>query len=775
MTKKKSQPEDGSGRRKRKHASPDSLPRDAEAVLDPRSMEAMLRQYVREASGRGEEDSPLARAQALIDESFQAADGESRVKLARRALEICPDCADAYVCLADEAASAQDALSAWDQGVAAGLRAMGGEEALERYAGEFWSILETRPYMRARLGLAQCLWSLRRRDEAVDHCREMLRLNPGDNQGVRYVLSCYLCALHRDEDWQQLVSQYPEDATAEWHFGRALLGYRRDGDTDQSRSLLQAAHAANPYVADYLVGNAALPDASPRYVELGTASEAHSYVGAFLPGWRNSPGAVAWVRKTLQIAPAGSQRTPRRPSWNFLKGSVSELPLAQGEVWQVDVRRTRLGAPDADAPPVWTLAVVHAEQEQILALLPCDTSEQPKPREVLLEVLAAMRTPQAGEPRRPEAIQVLRKQYRHSWTPKLAEIAVGCEWIPGCEFLESLMDRMEDLGASAALSAEERQQRAEGIADLPQASGEVWQVASRKLATWITDQGEPQRPWATLIACPAAEAILGQSIGLEPPSPDCVWETVLNAIISPAIGEPHLPATIEVNSEALCQALASHLAPLGVLCTACPQLEQLDAILDDLSASLSGGQGMAAMIDTPGVTPEHVGGLFAAAADFYRQRPWRDAPSDAAIEIQCDKFQADRWYAVVMGQSGMTLGLAMYEEREVLQAILRQDPGAERRTAGLSVIFSEAFEISTRDLDAAEREGWPVAGPEAYPLVLRVNPGMAVRPPLAWELELLAACLRAVPKFLTRDASEPARMTVPVASGELTLQLQWTD
>jgi hypothetical protein len=77
-------------------------------------------------------------------------------------------------------------------------------------------------------------------------------------------------------------------------------------------------------------------------------------------------------------------------------------------------------------------------------------------------------------------------------------------------------------------------------------------------------------------------------------------------------------------------------------------------------------------------------------------------------------------------------------------------------------------------LDAAEREGWPVAGPEAYPLVLRINPGMAVRPPLAWELELLEGCLRAIPPFLTRPQRTPARMTVPVASGELTLDLAWT-
>jgi hypothetical protein len=42
--------------------------------------------------------------------------------------------------------------------------------------------------MRARLGLVQALRDLGRDDEAVAHYRELLELNPGDNQGVRYLL-----------------------------------------------------------------------------------------------------------------------------------------------------------------------------------------------------------------------------------------------------------------------------------------------------------------------------------------------------------------------------------------------------------------------------------------------------------------------------------------------------------------------------------------------------------------------------------------------------------
>ena len=132
--------------------------------------------------------------------AFEESNEKRRVRLAEQALEICPDCADAYVLLAENATSRKEALRLYQQGVAAGERALG-TKAFQQDVGRFWGILETRPYMRRRLGLAHVLWSAGHRDEAVQHLQEMLRLNPGDNQGVRYTLAGFLLFLDRDDDW----------------------------------------------------------------------------------------------------------------------------------------------------------------------------------------------------------------------------------------------------------------------------------------------------------------------------------------------------------------------------------------------------------------------------------------------------------------------------------------------------------------------------------------------------------------------------------------------
>jgi tetratricopeptide (TPR) repeat protein len=164
----------------------------------------------------------------------------------------------------------------------------------ERTEG-FWGLLETRPYLRARLGLAHALWAAGRREEAVGHLQDMLRLNPHDNQGVRYTLAGFLLFLDRDDDLARLLQQYDEDSAA-WAYTKALLAFRHHGDTPEARQLLKEAKKTNRHVPAYLLGEKSLPTEPPGSYGPGDESEALHYLGSFLAGWKATPGAVAWLR-----------------------------------------------------------------------------------------------------------------------------------------------------------------------------------------------------------------------------------------------------------------------------------------------------------------------------------------------------------------------------------------------------------------------------------------------------------------------------------------------
>jgi len=238
--------------------------------------------------------TPVEEAQDIMYEAWEAR-GLQRVKLARKALETSPDCADAYVLVAEETArSLEEARDLYAEGVAAGERALG-EEFFRENTGHFWGILETRPYMRARAGLAQCLWMLDERDAAVEHYQELLRLNPNDNQGLRDVLLDCLLEMNRDEEAERLLRQYEDDGTASWLYNWALLVFRREGDSREARRRLKEALEQNQHVPAYLLGRKRLPRELPDLVGFGDENEAIAYAGDALVNWRNTPGALEWL------------------------------------------------------------------------------------------------------------------------------------------------------------------------------------------------------------------------------------------------------------------------------------------------------------------------------------------------------------------------------------------------------------------------------------------------------------------------------------------------
>ena len=132
-----------------------------------------------------------------------------------------------------------------------------------------------------------------------------------------------------------------------------------------------------------------------------------------------------------------------------------------------------------------------------------------------------------------------------------------------------------------------------------------------------------------------------------------------------------------------------------------------------------------------------------------------------------------------MGQSGLSFGLALYEDWRLLKRIFAGDLGDEenaRRTVATTMDFREAAELPAADVEAATRYGWKIARPGVYPSVYHKERGMSIRPPLAWELELMTGCLRAVPEHVSRyRQGDPARneIQVPAPSGELRMALSW--
>jgi tetratricopeptide (TPR) repeat protein len=251
--------------------------------------------------------TPLDRAQDLVYEAMEAR-GRRRIQLARKALELSADCADAYVLLAEDSIDPTEARDLYAQGVAAGERALG-PAVFDEGAGNFWGDLRTRPYMRARFGLARSLEDLDQLDEALPHYRELLRLNPGDNQGARYPFLNALLLAGREDEAGALLRQFGDEPTALWQYGHALWAFRREGDCPASRQKLRAAFRANRHVPGYLVGDSEWPALLPDSYAMGSREEAVICVDELGDAWEETPGALEWLDTH---APSGKRRKRRR-------------------------------------------------------------------------------------------------------------------------------------------------------------------------------------------------------------------------------------------------------------------------------------------------------------------------------------------------------------------------------------------------------------------------------------------------------------------------------
>jgi tetratricopeptide (TPR) repeat protein len=254
--------------------------------------------------------TPLERAQELAYDAMEA-HGRLRIKRARQALALSADCADAWVLLAEEASTPDTAIERYERAVLAGAAAIGADR-FAALRGEFWGHLETRPYMRARLGLAQALRDLGRDDEAVAHYRAMLGLNPGDNQGVRYLLLATLLQRGMNDEAGVVLSEHEDDLQALWPYGRLLWQFRVGGDSARTREAFDAAIRANPFVVRYLLDPDSIPFTRPPHFALRSREEAAYVAETLADAFAATDGALAWLAAQAPHPPSHTRGGRRR-------------------------------------------------------------------------------------------------------------------------------------------------------------------------------------------------------------------------------------------------------------------------------------------------------------------------------------------------------------------------------------------------------------------------------------------------------------------------------
>ena len=193
----------------------------------------------------------------------------------------------------------REQIALLEQAVAAAERTLGGPSFFAENQGQFWGVLETRPYMRARAALADLLRDQGRLAEAIGHYEALLTLNPNDNQGLRDVLlGCYFQADNL-AGVRRLLEQYEEDSRSIFGYSRVLKRFLAN-DLAGAAQARQEARERNRHVEAYLTGKKKLPRVLPAYYSFGDENEAIACAIYLVEAWKRQPQAVSWLKGQRQ-------------------------------------------------------------------------------------------------------------------------------------------------------------------------------------------------------------------------------------------------------------------------------------------------------------------------------------------------------------------------------------------------------------------------------------------------------------------------------------------
>ncbi|HWN40919.1 MAG TPA: tetratricopeptide repeat protein [Thermoanaerobaculia bacterium] len=242
----------------------------------------------------------------LATEAFGAF-GRRQIHLARRAVALWPDCIEGWLVLARRALDLEAARNLYAEAAAAGERLLPGIERREDPFDEE-ELRAFAPYCWARSGLGRTLWTLGAREEALNHFRWLLAVAP-DRKGAWY-LAHALLALGRDEEVEDLLARY-EDMRPDWLYVRALLTFRREGDSPAAHRQMAAAIQGDRDLAKQLLGDVWLEESEEESPAI-PFQEVWTEIPGALEALRTQSAALAAMAKTRKAKKKGGKKKRKR-------------------------------------------------------------------------------------------------------------------------------------------------------------------------------------------------------------------------------------------------------------------------------------------------------------------------------------------------------------------------------------------------------------------------------------------------------------------------------
>jgi hypothetical protein len=208
------------------------------------------------------------------------------------------------------------------------------------------------------------------------------------------------------------------------------------------------------------------------------------------------------------------------------------------------------------------------------------------------------------------------------------------------------------------------------------------------------------------------------------------------------------PATLRVATTELAAALRGADLATDVIVRPTPEVDHVfESFLEHAARTDSGPESYLA----PGIDTATIEKLFAASARLYQAQPWAHIPGDACIGVDCEALEIKNGLLAVVGQMGQSFGFAIFPDQEAFAALqLLGESGRGKAPPQIMFNYDKRDELPRALTDEVRTHRWKLAGPAAYPSVMRLDGKGGARPLTAPELAGISAVASALATLVER-------------------------
>lgn len=283
-------------------------------------------------------------------------------------------------------------------------------------------------------------------------------------------------------------------------------------------------------------------------------------------------------------------------------------------------------------------------------------------------------------------------------------------------------------------------------------SGIEWVGGVAVMPGYVTGEGEPYRPEA-LLWLDDSQLVLGVTTEKPGQLLARASDSLAETMAKPMVAKADAPSRVRVATKELAEVLRAGHPNLEIVCAPTPEVDAVMAVMREHMGDHTDEE---QTYLGPDLSPETMASFFRSAAALFRARPWAHIPANRSVfSLTIEKLGLREAALVVIGQMGESLGLILFSSvddyalfHEAASALERDEDAKLPRHFALN--FERGADLSPALRMEVSTHQWEVAGPEAYPWPVAVDPDLVARPPTAKEVTISEAICLSLPQLLTQ-------------------------